>query len=236
VVLIRYRIMGVIFVKYKIGRVTLLAAVCTGILTAPAYGLEKGDWLGRIGVARVIPNEDSDEIGATGTEVDVKDGTSLGLTLVYMLSPNLGLELLAAVPFEHDLEADGGTLDGVDIGSIKHLPPTLSVQYYFQPNQKVRPYVGAGLNYTAIFDEDVDSELKTALGTDDVDLSLDDSFGLAVEAGVDIDINDSWYFNAALWYIDINTEADLEANGQRVDKFDVDIDPWVGLVGVGTRF
>ncbi len=156
-----------------------------------------------------MPNDDSGEVellSDTGVEVD--DGSSLAITLTYMYTDNIGFSVLGALPFEHDIKGDKGAIDGVDAGTIEHLPPTFTVEYYFQPDSDVRPNVGAGINYTIFSEEDADSELEGVVG--DTDIDLDDSAGLAVVAGVDIDINEDWFFNGSLWYIDIETDADLE--------------------------
>lgn len=221
-------------------RTVVSLAVAAAMLSAsPAYAVEKGDWLVRFGPAAVLPNDDSDDLEGgpallRGSEVEVDDGYSLAFSLTYMLRDNVGIELLGALPFEHDIKGDAGAIDGVEIATIEHLPPTLVIEYYFDPASNVRPYLGAGVNYTTFMDEDADSELEDIAG--DTDVELDDSVGLAVVGGVDIDINENWFFNASLWYIDIETEAELETTGLGDLEVDVDIDPWVVMIGVGTSF
>jgi len=207
---------------------TLTIAVLTslglgmGAASFSAQAIEKGDMFMRFTATQVAPNDDStDFTGAAGVAPEVDDSTTLGLTFVYMLSNNMGLEVLAALPFEHDI-----TVEGMGkVGSTKQLPPTVSVQYYFNPAQKFRPYVGAGLNYTVFFN---DTTIPSLGG----DLELDDSFGLAVQAGFDYDINDKWFLNADVRYINIETTATVEAIGSS----DVDINPTVISVGVGYKF
>jgi len=215
----------------------MIAIVTVGacLVVSPAFAQKAGDIIVRVGPARVMPNDDSGEVKPlAGTGVEVDDATSLGFTFSYLYTDNIGIGLLGALPFEHDIKGDKGAIDGVDIGSIKQLPPTLVVEYYFQPNKPVRPYIGAGINYTYFFDEDADSELEGIVG--DTDIDLDDSFGLAAVGGVDVDINDDWFFNASVWYIDIDTTAKLKTEDAGNLKVDVDIDPWVVMLGVGTRF
>lgn len=78
----------------------------------------------------------------------------MGLTLTYMYTNNIGVELLAAIPFSHVVDGTGG-LTGVAIAEVKHLPPTLTVNYYpLASSSKVQPYIGAGINYTYILDTD----------------------------------------------------------------------------------
>lgn len=113
----------------------------------------------------------------------------------------------------------------------------MSLQYYpLDAKSKLQPYVGAGLNYTMFFSEDVDDELNATLASVlgvpsvDADLKLDDSVGLALEAGVDYQFDDHWGINASIWWVDIDTEATVSVGATDV-KFDVEIDPWVYMVG-----
>lgn len=214
----------------------VLCAACVSA-AAPVYAYDTGDIIFRAGPATVNPDASSSEIrlgGAAlpGTSVDVDDDTQLGLTITYMLNQKFGVELLAATPFEHEITESGVGVNKV--GSTKHLPPTLSLQYY--PNggdSGFQPYIGAGLNYTTFFSEETATELDGALG--DGNLSLDDSFGLALEAGADFALNDKWVLNASVWYIDIDTDAVIETPAGQV-TVDVEIDPIAWMVGVGYKF
>ncbi|TNE93081.1 OmpW/AlkL family protein [Porticoccus sp.] len=217
----------------------LAGSLLMGATAAMAY--EPGDFIVRAGAANVDPNDDSDALkldGATlpGTEVEVDDDTQLGITFTYMLTDHLGLGLLAATPFEHDIKADltGIGAGKVDAGSTKHLPPTLTLQYFpMASDSKFQPYIGAGINYTNFFDEEVDSELETLLGHGSME--LDASWGLAFQAGMDYMINEHWLINASVWYLDIDTDAKIDT-AAGVVKTEVDIDPWVYMIGVGYKF
>lgn len=234
---------------------TLAAAVSLCLLATAqtALSYEPGDWILRVGVATVDPNSDSDDIALpTGlvAEARVDDDTQLSIIPAYMVDSNWGVELLAATPFEHNIEARGkGAISGVSLaaGSTKHLPPTFMVQWYPRGNAEGwQPYVGFGLNYTLFFDEDVDGELIDLLGSltegavDGADLDLDPSWGLAAQVGVDIPVAEKWSLNVGVWYIDIETDAKITAKSGGAEvttvKFDVDIDPWVYNIGVAYRF
>jgi outer membrane protein len=159
------------------------------------------------------------------------------------------IDLLAAWPFEHDIEANGtlsNTLQTLglgtgDIGEIKQLPPTLSLQYHFMPKNNVRPYVGAGINYFYAFDEDVKGPLQRAGYTD---LDVDDSWGIALQAGIDVDVNDDWFVSADVRWIDIETDAKVTGGAAgtpaaalgtiRADN--ITVDPWVVSIMVGKTF
>ena len=217
--------------------VSLLAAALVSPL-ANAY--QQGDVIVRAGAALVDPNSSSDDlqfdgVKAPGTkdQVHVGTDTQLGLTFAYMLQDHLGLELLAATPFKHDIQLKGfGKL-----ATTKHLPPTLSLQYYpMDTGSKFQPYAGIGVNYTTFFDEDLTSQAEDAGFSD---LSLDSSWGLAGQLGADYLITDNVLINAAVWYIDIDTQATMDgptALAIGKTKVDVTIDPWVYMVGMGYKF
>jgi outer membrane protein len=220
----------------------LTAAVSTGSIGAFAH--QAGDWIVRVGAINVDPNDDSDKIVLPtqpeptvlkGVEVD--DAWAMSLIGAYMVTDSVAIELLAATPFKHDIDVAGTDLAA---GSAKQLPPTLSMQWYPRGGKDGwQPYFGIGVNYTIFFDEKVDKDLEGALGAligaNKVDLELDDSFGLAAQAGVDIPLGERWMLNAGIWYIDIDTTAKIKTDVGRV-KFDVDIDPWVYNIGVAYRF
>src|SRR5690606_33287466 len=104
-------------------------------------------------------------LGDLGGKATLDSDTQLGLNFAYMVTDKVGIELLAATPFSHDVGVAGlqGGLAGLNgkLGSIKHLPPTLSVVYYPLNNASAfKPYVGAGINYTWFFDEELSSAAK----------------------------------------------------------------------------
>jgi outer membrane protein len=209
---------------------SLMAVATLGAGQAMA---KEGDWIVRAGVANVDPDADSNvaNIGVN-LDVDVDDDTQLGITAVYMVTDHIGLELLAATPFEHDISS--GTL-GLDVGTAKQLPPTLNVQYYFLgTDSSFRPYAGVGINYTVFFDEDTAGEFDAIAGKSD--LQLDDSWGLSLQVGLDYHINDKWLLNATVWNLDIQTTATIKTENLGTVRTDVDIDPWVYMVGVGYKF
>ncbi len=207
----------------------LLGSSCTAGL---AQAHEAGDFFLRVGVAQVAPDASSGTV--LGGKVDVDDATGLGFSGTWFFSPHWGVEVLAALPFEHDI-VGAGALQGVDIGKTKHLPPTVSLQYYPFASGKFQPYVGIGLNYTTFFDSSTSSTLDAALDGN-TDISLDDSIGLAFQVGADIQLSEHWYFNAAVWKIDIETTADIAVNGAHAASVDVTLDPLVLMVGVGYAF
>ena len=192
-------------------------------LATSTYAVDKGDWLMRLGLSSINPNDSSSSNVLANDAVGIDSDTQPSISFTYMYSDNVGVEILAALPFTHDLTLKGS---GV-VGEVEHLPPTVSLEYQFSPKSDVRPYVSAGLNLTTILDESTSGDLKG------VKISVDDSTGLALTAGVDVDINKDWFFNASVRYIDIDTTAELAGGAIKVD---LEIDPYVYTLGVGTTF
>lgn len=207
-------------------RAAMLTVALLFLTPFTAQAASAGDWILRIGVSNVSPNDSSGDLsGAPGGQVAVDGDTQPSVNITYMLSDRVGIELLASLPFTHDINGAGNLAGAGKIGESSQLPPTLSIQYHFSPLASARPYVGAGLNYTTFFSESTTGALA---GTS---LKLDDSFGMAVQAGIDVDINQNWFWNAEVRYIQISTTATTA-----LGTVDVDIDPWVFTLGVGTTF
>lgn len=240
----------------------LLAVTAFSVAAAmPAVAQEAGDFQFRIGAGYITTDTGNDNLVFEGTrldgfKIDVDDQVGLVFDLTYFLSPNWGIELLASAPFEHDIDGAGALGPLGEIGDTKHLPPTLSLQYHFLPNQTIRPYVGAGLNYTLFFDDSTNAGLHEgvvatangALGANfsggNTNLSIDDSFGPALQAGVDFDISDNMFWNFNVRYIMIDVDASLKTTtfspqGTETvfrSKIDTEIDPFVFSAQIGFRF
>jgi len=212
----------------KITKSVAAAALAAGLLAGTAQAYDAGNWLFRIGAYGVFPESDNlTNVLGTGATLNVDDGYTLGFNFTYMITPNIGIELLAALPINHDIKLSGAG----KVAETDELPPTLSIQYHFMPENTIRPYVGLGLNYTTFFNTSTNGALE---GTS---LSLDDSWGVAGQFGIDIDVAPNWFLNADIRYIGISTDASLSIPGTgTVDLGTVDINPWVVGLTVGTRF
>lgn len=205
--------------SYRVFLVTI--AFVALVLSAAANAYEKGDWKVRVGAGMVDPDSSNGDVG--GAAVDVDSGSTLVFNGTYFFTPNVALEVLAALPFSHDVNLEGAG----QVAEIKHLPPTFSLQYYFDTGNKFHPYVGAGLNWTIFFDEDTEGALAGA------DLDLDDSFGLAAQLGADIEINESMFVNFDFRWMDIDSDAEVSPLGL---EFDVEVDPFVYSLTFGWKF
>jgi len=207
-----------------------VALAVAGLSAQPALAAA-GDWIIRAGVGVVDPKSDNLDLGG-GDNLEVDDGTSLTIEGTYMFADHWGVELLAAWPFTHDFAIEAGGQENV-AGEVNHLPPTLSLQYHFNPEGTVRPYVGAGVNYTMFSEENTEGPLA---GTS---LDLDDSWGLALQLGVDVSLTKNWFVNAGLRWIDIDSDAEitgLSGPGVVDNLGEVEIDPFVYQLQLGYRF
>jgi outer membrane protein len=197
----------------------------TALVSLPAMA-EEGPWLVRARIVNLNPADKSDAIPALGVPADaitVNSKVIPDVDFSYFFSPNIAAELLLTIPQKHDVK-----VGGANVGTVKHLPPTLLAQYHFNVTPEIKPYIGAGINLTLFSDLKVsDPTLQT------LDLSVSgSSVGPAVQAGIDFKIAPNWYLNADVKYIKIST--DLKAGGTKVSS--LKIDPVIAGVGVGYRF
>jgi outer membrane protein len=181
---------------------------------AQAQSVKAGDILVRGRVVR-IDTANKDDI--QGLDTGISNKTIPEVDITYFFSPNLAAELVLTYPQERDVSANG-----VNIGTLKHLPPTLSLQYHFTQFGAVKPYVGAGLNYTHF------SSVNLPPG-----LSIEnDSFGLSVGAGIDYALDAKWSLNADVKKVQMRT--DLSSGSTNLGT--IKVDPWLIGFGVGYKF
>ena len=189
-----------------------------------------GHWLVRGRAIAVIPN-DSATLSAAGGDVSISTSVVPELDISYFFTPNIAAELILGVT-PHDVSG-AGALAGNDLGSVWLLPPTLTLQYHVtqlgewtgsEAAGRFKPYVGAGVNYTAFFDADA-GQFNS--------IDYEDGFGFALQAGVDIEIAEGFFFNIDAKYIFLDT--DVSVNRGAVTG-DVDINPLIVGVGLGYRF
>lgn len=225
------------------------------LLMSPEFAVaDQGDWLVRLRGIAIVPNDDSGlialETGGTSTPLSGSGVTADAsfvpeLDVTYMFHKNWGLEVIAGIA-NHDVNLSGpgpvlaglGLTDNFKIFDTWVLPPTVTLQYHFMPDKNIRPYAGFGVNYTAFLWDDATDGLESVVGP--VAVNTDNGWTWAAQVGVDIDLNDRWYFNLDLKYINIDTTASLfikngglAGTGLRVD---LDVDPFVVGGGIGLRF
>jgi len=211
---------------------------------------EAGDWVVRARAANINPNEDSDlgktvnknvaPVMSNGAELKVDSNTILEFDISYYFTKNIAAELILATGSKHDVSVSrepGAVVPNQLLGSVDVLPPTLTVQWHFNPDQTIDPYVGAGINYSAFLDKRLEVRQGPLAGSD---IKVEnDSWGYALQAGVDINLKDGWLINADVKYISLDTDVKLRnplAGNAWTKIDDLEINPWVFGLGIGKKF
>lgn len=230
----------------------ILSAVFASLVLAPMQiKAEEGDWVVRIRAASINPNEDS-RLGKTvnnllGTtamspdaELSVSDNLIPEIDISYYFTKHLAAELILALGSKHNVRIKDDNLTTIgnqSLGSVDALPPTLTLQWHLNPDETFDPYIGAGINYTVMLDRYARGSRGAIAGNK---IKVDrDSWGYALQAGLDINLTDNWLINADVKYIDIDTTVKLRgaATGNAWRTVDsLDINPWVIGIGIGKKF
>lgn len=204
----------------------MVAALTLAASPVMAKDLGEGAWSkerfqirGR--VLDVIADGDGRE-QVTGLKTDVDHAITPEIDLTYFFTQNIAAELIAATS-EHKINAGPN-----QIGSAWILPPTLTLQYHFAPDNKFSPYVGAGINYSLFYGEDDDNGFE--------DLDVHGGFGYALQAGADYWLDDHWGLNVDVKYINLEVDVDSSLNGAALRADNVDLDPVIVGAGVSYRF
>jgi outer membrane protein len=203
-----------------------LAIMATTLLVSSLARADDGAWLIRLRAIDIEPEHKSDAIPALGVPADAiaaSNKVAPELDVSYFLTQSIAFELILTYPQKLDVE-----LNGTGIGSAKVLPPTLTVQYHFLPTGVVRPYVGAGINYTRFSSVNLNVPGVGALDLDG------GSWGGALQAGVDFMVGRDKFINLDIKKIDIQSDVKLAATGTKVSH--VTLSPIVIGVGFGWRF
>lgn len=200
-----------------------VAAVGTVLSAFQAHGAE-GPWMVRLRAVDLNMENESKPIPALGVPSDVihvEDKIIPEVDISYFFTKNLATELILTYPQKHEV-----TISGTKIGTFKHLPPTLTLQYHFLPDSAFRPYVGVGINYTRI-----SSVNLSVPGVGKLDLERD-SWGGALQVGFDYRLTNNLFLNVDVKKIYL--DADLKAGGTKVSK--LTLDPLAIGIGIGWRF
>ena len=202
-----------------------LMVMAAGSVSTAAQA-DEGSWLVRARAVRLHMADQSEAIPSLGVPSDAiqaNDKTIPEIDITYFFTKNIAAELILTVPQKQDV-----TLSGAKIGTFKHLPPTLTVQYHFLPDGMVRPYVGAGVNYTRI-----SSVALNVPGVGDLDLESS-SLGGALQVGVDVKVADNLFVNLDVKKVWISSDVMLKSTGAKVSS--VTLDTIAFSVGIGYRF
>lgn len=199
--------------------IAVASLLCMAPVTAAVAQSVESPWRLHVGAHVVDPTSGNGDLA--GMTSRVGSSTRPTLSLEYMIAPAWSVELLAAIPFRHDVR-----LDGQRAVSVKQLPPVLGMNYYFMAGRKISPFLGVGVNYTRFFDAKGHNALQGA------DVDLGSSWGIAWHGGVDFVIAPRWTFTVDARYMDIDSR--VKVGGARVGT--AHIDPWVYGLSFGYRF
>jgi len=215
----------------SVNRVITAAAVATAMATAvpTAQAFDISKLTTRVGGVYIVPSDESKPIGLLSVpkdSVDVSNEWAPDIDFEYALTERFGVELLLTVPTKHQVVAERSALGAsARLGSVTHLPPTLTAKYYLA-TQRVRPYIGAGVNVTWF--------TKDNLAVPGARLDVDDwSVGPVLQAGVDVSLNDHWSVSMDAKRAWLRTDLSV-AGGAKLTT--LKIDPWILGLRVGYRF
>ena len=211
---------------------TLVLALLISITVLPQASVAQdntafksaGKWL----IGLKVLNLDPDVVSATsiGGEATVDDDTVPELDIRYFITDNIAIEAILGTT-EHNVAAVGTALGNVNLGTVKVLPPTFTLQYHFNSESRFLPYIGAGINYTFFYDDNPG---------DAVGISYKDDFGFALNIGFDYVINENNYFNIDIKKYTLSTDTVIDAGAAGIATASVDLDPLAISIGYGWRF
>lgn len=201
----------IIMTKKILLALSALAAFSSGAALAQEA---QSPWLLR---ARAV-NIDTANKDSTGLNLSLSNKTIPEVDVSYFFTPNIAAELILTYPQKHNLYSNG-----TQIGTLKHLPPTLTAQYHFTDLGAFKPYVGAGINYTRF------SSVNLSVPNVGIESS---SWGPALQVGMDYALDKNWSLNMDLKKVYMKT--DVYSAGNKIGTFKVD--PVLFGLGVGYRF
>jgi outer membrane protein len=212
---------------------SLIVILVSGLLAPALSFAEKGDIVVRLRATHVAPDETSklSSVGGAvdgalvGASLEVESNTIAEIDFSYYITKNIAAELILAAGTRHDVNVVGNAA-AQKLGSVNLLPPTLTAQWHFNPDQTFDPYAGAGISYVRA----MDNGLNSTLGGIHIDRNI---FGPALQAGFDVNLQDKWLVNFDVKKIWFSSDVFLNPS-TKIDS--LDIDPWVVSFGVGKKF
>ncbi len=209
----------------KFGKIAFaVLAMTTAALPTVSFAKEKGDLLVRLrGVG--FMTDTSGTTDALGGAARTSDDYIPELDFSYFITKNIAAELILATT-KHTVEVRNSSSGDLDLGTVRLIPPVLSLQYHFLPDSDFSPYAGAGLNYVIVADK--------SFGRSVNNVAYSNEFGFALQAGMDYRINDAWSLNVDLKKVFVQT--DIHVNDGTIRADGTDLDPWVFSIGFGYKF
>jgi len=196
------------------------AALAASVVSSAAFAEELTPWLVRVRLLDVVTERNNTAGGGVGADtLKVSDQVQPEVDVTYFFTKNIAAELVATYPLSHSLN-----LSGTDIGGLKELPPTLNLQYHFDPMGNLTPYVGAGVTYMRTWDS------RAAAGALTTSQS---NWGGDLQIGMDYAFDQHWSFNVDIKKVWVS--ADVQTVGG-ASVLTANINPLLAGIGVGYRF
>ncbi len=217
----------------------LLALLGSALLSQPALAAADGKLQIKVLGTAVLPDGKIDKVKVdkvglpAGTQTKANDNVVPTVAIEYFFTPNVSLETICCLT-QHDVDGTTGLPGAELVADAQLIPATFTLKYHPMPKGAIRPYIGAGPTYF-LFIKDKPGAAARGLGANG--FKLDDAFGVALQAGVDVPVNDSGMvvsLDAKKYFV--STDAHWYVNGTEVIRTTHKLDPWVLSAGVGFRF
>lgn len=210
----------------------LMAVAASTLFASSSVFAEAGDWMARIRAVHVGWMQESGSVAALAVPangIHLEKKTIPEVDISYFFTKNLAAELILTYPQKHMVRVTQSAAGAFDAGSLKELPPALTLQYHFMPDAQFRPYVGAGFNYTTFSSVNLAPLNSISGGTASIDRS---NFGGVLQAGFDVKVGKNSYINFDVKKVYIQT--DLALNGAKLST--IKGDPLLVGIGYGFKF
>jgi outer membrane protein len=212
-------------IKIRANELLAAAAIlATVIIPGAAAAKDAGDFVVRLrGIGFLTDTSGTTDV--LGGSARTSDAYVPELDFTYFITKNIAAELILATT-EHTVEIKGSTSGDLDLGTVRLIPPVLTLQYHFFADGNFSPYIGAGVSYVIVHSQNT--------GRSVTDVEYSNEFGYAFQIGLDYRINDTWSLNADVKKVFVDT--DIHVNEESIRADDTDLDPWVIGFGFGYKF
>lgn len=160
-------------------------------------------------------------INQSGLDVNAKNKTIPEVDVTYFFNKNIAAELVLSYPQRVEVRAGQASL-----GTVTALPPTLLAQYHFTQFGPLKPYVGAGVNYTRFGSRNLASGNAYSVERSSV--------GYAAQVGADYMLTKNWGINLDVKYLQIET--DVIVNSSNASAGTLKLSPIATSVGITYKF
>lgn len=214
------------------------------IASAAVQAQEVGETKARTRVLQIQPRGTGSDINWQYDGVMADSGTRLNnsttasFDVVYPLTPRWSLEFDVPMPARHDVQVRSAALAAVvpeTIGSVQMMPLMLLLQYNLMPTGKIQPYLGIGGHYTLFSNSTTSGGMQNAYALTS-DLKFSNKGGLAMQAGADFALGESWFLNVDIKYLNLKTNISFNTSKKGTGQIDFEINPLIFGLGVGKKF